>query len=216
MRRLPNLSKTGDSYMTQATYHYNDDYYCREMGKKGEAWVTSALHSIGLTAKHRDFDLSDSHSGTDVTAQYNGVIATIEVKNLAWNPKHKCSYHWTLTKIVDRFNMTDGLTHILAISYLDMLSQHAINLLTSLNIHITQIGFQVRTGLDWSTTIGKQLRTNIATTIKSLLTNQPRIIDIENTTQNTTDYPYTASLEVVYEPLRGVTSNKFDMEEAIT
>lgn len=169
----------------------NSYYYRAKLGRKGEAWVTSALHSIGLTAKHRDFDLPDSHSGTDVTTDYNGAIATIEVKNLAYNPKHRCSWKWVLLKVVARFDMLDGKVHILAISYRDMLSQRAQSLLEALGIHIVQYGQQATTYTDWITTTAKQLRTLTAQTIKSLLTNhKPQKI----TTQNY-DYGYSLAVE---------------------
>src|SRR5208283_6040242 len=114
----------------------NSYYYRAKLGRKGEAWLTIALHSIGLTAKHRDFDKPDSHSGTDVTVTYNGVIGTIEVKNLAYNPKHRQSYLWTLNKIVNRFDFLDNTVKILAISYRDQLSKSAQSLLEALSIHI--------------------------------------------------------------------------------
>lgn len=177
-------------------------YYMREkLGRKLEAFTTAALNNIGLTAQHRDFDLPDSHSGTDVwVTEYNAVI---ECKNLALDPKHRCGYKWALTKIVNRFTLNDGKTHILVISYIDQLSQRAQALLEALGIHIVQVGIQVAMHNTLATTIGRLHQTKLATTIKNLLTN---ILSHKITTLNYIEYPYTGSLETVYEPLRGLNS----------
>jgi hypothetical protein len=200
----------------------NSYYYRAKVGRKGEGWVTCASNEAGLTAKHRNWNRPDSHSGTDVTATYNGVKAYIEVKNLRWNPKHKCSVSWALLKIVNRFDyLKYGSVKVCAISYRDMLSKPAQQLLTQLGINIIEIGEQIRHSHDWLTTTGKQLKAKLGKAIKQLLTpanqqhqqqEQEQLNQVVNpyidkkTTQNS-ELLFYSLLEIdVLEPLRGISN----------
>jgi hypothetical protein len=191
----------------------NSYYYRAKKGRKGEGWGTCASNEAGINAKHRNWNRPDSHSGTDVNLNYNGVIGAVEVKNLCWNPQHKCSVSWALTHIVNRFDyLKYGTIKILAISYIAMLSKPAQQLLRQLGINTVEIGQQILTPTDWRTQIGKQLKAKLGKAIKQLLTpanqQQPKEelkqvvypYQTTKTTQNST-YEFSLALETsILEP----------------
>ena len=151
----------------------NTYYYRQTVAKKGEGWVTYACNKVGVEAKHRDWNRPDSHSGTDVTATYNGVTAYIEVKDLKRNLKHKCSALWALLKIVLRFDFLDSdpnTIKVCAISFIDMLSRPAQQLLKTFGIHLVEIGTFINQFTQWNSTVAHQQRTSLGTAIKQLLT----------------------------------------------
>lgn len=155
-------------------YVLGNDYFTRDhlyYGSLGERIVCSAIKtrfktSDGYTVKHNTFGKQYEYcagSGSDIKVEDENRTVEVEVKNLKEQPK-PYGTDFAVRHIVPRFQFQSSLK-VLVITFMSLLTQHAIRILEQSGIKIVEVGRRLDTSFFTDVKLLYQLGTRIYTAI---------------------------------------------------